>query len=282
MRTILPFLFSIALLGSTPTYAEDIFIIKAGGRSPSDTINQLSYQLHSKLPNSKIVQIGEHEPSDLASKTAKYIVLGRSGFSFAVSNLNPTSYIIAGLPFVPTGHIGAPYRIAPDTLIKSIKKANLGIAGISVIYSTPNAQYVNSLKEALAHDDLTLNAQMVNSRDKVLDSYAEFFSQPDSKQALLVLYDPMATQNGVLLPYIATNAWKYKLVTITTFPKYVKLGILLGIYPTVRSTANVIIKRLHSQSTLFPRETVLSINKKAVERRGLPLSKQSDTIVIYH
>lgn len=209
------------------------------------------------------------------------IGLGRQGYEIASSLQEPPIKVAGALITKPDELAnGLPIiSMTPDPAIvlQHLKLLAPAIKSISFAYSEKNSGwYVQQIRRQARAMNLKVRATPVENVRQAAIFYKAYFDNPDPEDALWLLQDPAAIDNGPLLSTIMQKAWEHDVVVFSNNPAHVARGALFSHYPASeelgRSLARLAMLEMQqpgSKAGLLPMQNLrLAVNMRTAEHLG--------------
>lgn len=216
------------------------------------------------------------------------IALGRAGLRVAQA-LDPAIEVVAGGVISPSeadARAASLLSLTPDPqlLMQRLRNMQPAARRVTVVYSAQHSAWLMRHAHASARQlGLELRSLEVADLKAALRQYQDFFAQSSAQDALWLPQDPLAVDDGALLPLVLQECWNRNLPLFSSNLAHVRRGALFSLYPNNlevgRSLAGMALGQLNRSPTavrgVHPlREVLAALNTRTASHLGVDLNPQ--------
>jgi putative ABC transport system substrate-binding protein len=238
----------------------------------------------------------EELKSNLRRQDVKVVIaLGRQGMKLASKLDRNIGVVVGGVITTPENEMGdLPVNsLAPDPalLFSNLKALMPAVKRVFVVHDPrQNGWMIRLAKEAAHEQGLELVAYETQDLRNAARIYRDIFASVDSRRdALWLLQDSVAAEDGTILPLVLQESWDRNLAVFSSSLVHVRRGVLFSLYPDNvemgRHLADSAQEYLASgeygeRGMILLREVLVAINLRTADHLGIKYgNKQSFGIV---
>lgn len=183
-----------------------------------------------------------------------------------------------------TEYPGISLAASPDKLFSTLKKQNLGIKQVIVVYNPKKSEWlIREGQSAAVKHGLELVTYATSSISQSAKIYREVFKRLRIKDAAIWLPpDSTSIDNRTLLSYVLEQSWERDVAVFSSSPAHVNKGVLFAMYPDNlklgQSLGMVALEELNGGTKLnglIPVEDLkTAFNKRTAEHLGVRFTKE--------
>ena len=223
------------------------------------------------------------------------IALGRQGMKIASGLDRNIGVVVGGVITTPENEMGdLPVNsLSPDPalLFLHLKVLMPAVKRVFVVYEPhQNGWMIRLAKEAAHAQGLELVAYETQDLRSAARTYRDIFASADSRHdALWLLQDAIAAEDGTILPLVLQESWDRNLAVFSSSLVHVGRGVLFSLYPDNvemgRHLADAALEFLASgdygeHGMILLREVLVAINLRTANHLGIRYgNKQSFGII---
>jgi len=243
-------------------------------------------------PNTNIEEL----KNSLRRQDVKVVIaLGRQGMKIASGFDRNIGVVVGGVITTPENEMGdLPVNsLSPDPalLFSHLKVLMPAVKRVFVVYDPrQNGWMIHLAKEAARAQGLELVAYETQDLRSAARTYRDIFASADSRRdALWLLQDAIAAEDGTVLPLVLQESWDRNLAVFSSSLVHVRRGVLFSLYPDNvemgRHLADTALEFLASgeygeHGMILLRDVLVAINLRTADHIGIKHgNKQSFGIV---
>ncbi|MDO8988647.1 MAG: ABC transporter substrate binding protein [Sideroxyarcus sp.] len=232
----------------------------------------------------------EELKSSLRQQNVKVVIaLGRQGMKIAAMLDHDIGVVVGGVITSPENEMrGLPVNsLSPDPalLFSHLKVLMPSVRRVFAVYDArQNGWLIGLAKEAARAQGLELVAHEVQDLRGAVHTYQEIFAAADSRRdALWLLQDSTAVEDGSVLPLVLHESWSNSMAVFSSSFVHVRRGVLFSLYPDNfemgRHLANTALEYLGTgeygeQGMILLRDVLMAINLRTADHLGLKPSRK--------
>jgi putative ABC transport system substrate-binding protein len=242
------------------------------------------------------VNIDELKNSLRQQNVKVVIALGRQGMKIAATLDRDVGVVVGGVITSPENEMrGLPVNsLSPDPalLFSHLKVLMPSVRRVFAVYDArQNGWLIGLAKEAARAQGLELVAYEVQDLRGAVRTYQEIFAAADSRRdALWLLQDSTAVEDGSVLPLVLNESWDKSMAVFSSSLVHVRRGVLFSLYPDNiemgRHLANTALEYLATgaygeQGMILLRDVLMAINLRTADHLGLKPSRKLEYGMVF-
>jgi putative ABC transport system substrate-binding protein len=242
------------------------------------------------------VDIDELKSSLRRQNIRVVIALGHQGMKVASMLDRDIGVVVGGVIAPPENELrDVPVNsLSPDPalLFAHLKGLMPTVRRVHVVYDPrQNGWLIRLAKEAARAQGLELVAYEALDLRSAVQTYQDIFSSADARRdALWLLQDSVAAENGTVLPLVLQESWNHNLAVFSSNFGHVKRGALFSLYPDNvqmgRHLADMALEFLASgeygtHGMILLREVFVAINLRTADHLGLKPGKKQEFGMVF-
>lgn len=214
------------------------------------------------------------------------VALGTRG-EYAANQLSQDIPIVLGGILQPKSipHPGISFTASPEKLFAELKKQELNIKQVVVVYNPDKSEWlIRQAQSAALKHGLELVTHTTSSLSESAKIYRDIFKQLRVKDsAIWLLPDSTSIDNKTLLSFVLEKAWVRNVAVFSSNFAHVNKGALFSLYPDNKklgiSLGEVALDELNGGTKLnglVPVEDLkIAFNKRTAEHLGVRFSSKT-------
>lgn len=172
----------------------------------------------------------------------------------------------------------------PGLLLTRLRSLQPATRRVTVVYSARHSAWLIRLaQDAARQQGLELRALEVEDLKQALRQYQDFFAQAGAQDALWLPQDPVAVDEGAVLPLVLQESWNRNVPLFSSNLAHVRRGALFALYPhneaLGRSLGALALAHLNrganaARGSLPLRDVQAALNTRTASHLGVNLSPQ--------